>query len=391
MTVDRDTELWRESEQREKAGGKAVLFLLFVLAALAGGAYVAAYLTASDKVPRGTTVAGVAVGGHTQDEAVALLERELATTVATPIDVTVGDLSRGVVPETAGLSVDYEASIEAAGRATQLVARVAVGLLHRGRRPRRGGGRRRAHPGGVPRRARRRGRATRPRGCGRPRLRPRQGDPAPRGHRPRPRRRRRSRSTPRSWSTRRTGRRCPSRWCRCPPRSTTPTSATPSTSFANPAMSAPVVLTFGDARVRLTPTRVRRRPVARAAGRCPGAGPRHRPARRPGRRCGLRQWGPGRRHGPARRRAAPGRPGPARGDLRPRGRARRLPGPGHPAPGRARARGRLDGGQAGVHHQGRQGARDHRAGVHVHDVLPLRGVPQHQHRPRGRAGRRHRR
>ena len=115
MTVDRDTELWRESDQREKAGGKAVLFLLFVLAALAGGAYVAAYLTAGDKVPRGTTVAGVAVGGHTQDEAVALLERELATTVATPIDVTVGDLSRGVVPETAGLSVDYEASIEAAG------------------------------------------------------------------------------------------------------------------------------------------------------------------------------------------------------------------------------------------------------------------------------------
>ena len=53
MTVDRDTELWRESDQREKAGGKAVLFLLFVLAALAGGAYVAAYLTAGDKVPRG--------------------------------------------------------------------------------------------------------------------------------------------------------------------------------------------------------------------------------------------------------------------------------------------------------------------------------------------------
>ena len=93
MTVDRDTELWRESDQREKAGGKAVLFLLLGLAALAGGAYVAAYLTAGDKVPRGTTVAGVAVGGHTQDEAVAAAASASSpTTVATPIDVTVGDL-----------------------------------------------------------------------------------------------------------------------------------------------------------------------------------------------------------------------------------------------------------------------------------------------------------
>ena len=225
MTVDRDTELWREPEQREKAGGKAVLFLLLVLAALAGGAYVAAYLAAGDKVPRGTTVAGVAVGGHTQDDAVALLERELATDGrhADRRDRRRPQSRRGArdrrpVRRLRGLD-------RGGGAAAQLVARVALGLLHRGRRPRRGGDRRRAHPGGVPHRARRRGRATRPRGCGRSRLRPRQGHPAPRRAPPstptppaRP-------STRRSWSTRRTGRRCPSRWCRCRPRSTTPTSA----------------------------------------------------------------------------------------------------------------------------------------------------------------------
>ncbi|MGI8645564.1 MAG: hypothetical protein ACR2JD_04500, partial [Nocardioides sp.] len=66
MTVDKDTTLWREPEQREKAGGRAVLFLLLVLVALVGGAYVAAYLTAGDKIPRGTTVAGVDVGGRSQ-------------------------------------------------------------------------------------------------------------------------------------------------------------------------------------------------------------------------------------------------------------------------------------------------------------------------------------
>ena len=48
------------------------------------------------------------------------------------------------------------------------------------------------------------------------------------------------------------------------------------------------------------------------------------------------------------------------------------------------------GGGGGIHHQGRAGAEDRGGGLDVHDVLPLRRLPQHQHRPRDGADRRHR-
>ena len=83
--------------------------------------------------------------------------------------------------------------------------------------------------------------------------------------------------------------------------------------FANPAMSAPVVLTFGGARVRLTPRAVRRRPVARSrsdGALVPVLDTERLDALVAG--AGLRQRGPGRRHGAAGRRAAPGGAGPSR-------------------------------------------------------------------------------
>ena len=67
-----------EQRGREKPGGRVVVLLLLGLALLAGGAYAAAYLAAGDRVPRGTTVAGVEIGGMTPDEAIEELETELA-------------------------------------------------------------------------------------------------------------------------------------------------------------------------------------------------------------------------------------------------------------------------------------------------------------------------
>jgi vancomycin resistance protein YoaR len=100
---------------REKPGGRVVLLLLLVLALLFGGAYAAAYAGAGDKVPRGTTVAGVEVGGMTPDDAVAALEKGLAARVDAPIDLMVDGETLSVSPADAGLAVDYEASIAAAG------------------------------------------------------------------------------------------------------------------------------------------------------------------------------------------------------------------------------------------------------------------------------------
>ena len=103
--------------------------------------------------------------------------------------------------------------------------------------------------------------------------------------------------------------------------------------FANPAMSAPVTLRFGSASARLTPGEyagaialepqggvlvpVLRPDKARPAAQC--AGGRRR------RRCRCDRA--------TRRREPPGHPGEARRDLRARGRAQHLPRPGHQAAG----------------------------------------------------------
>ena len=100
---------------REKAGGRVVLLLLLGLALLFGGGYAAAYVGAGDKVPRGTTVAGVDVGGQTPEQAVRTLEEGLADRADEPIAVVVDGEPLTVSPDDAGLEVDYEASIDAAG------------------------------------------------------------------------------------------------------------------------------------------------------------------------------------------------------------------------------------------------------------------------------------
>ncbi|HET8959710.1 peptidoglycan binding domain-containing protein, partial [Nocardioides sp.] len=110
------------SEQdRENEGGRVVLFLLLGLVVLFGAGYAAAYAVAGDNVPRGTTIAGVEVGGRSKEAAVAALERGLAERSTAPIPISVDDGTvdsvaiESVDPVAAGLSVDYPASVEAAG------------------------------------------------------------------------------------------------------------------------------------------------------------------------------------------------------------------------------------------------------------------------------------
>jgi vancomycin resistance protein YoaR len=112
-------ELFEGNEQRERAGGRVVLVLILVLALLLAGGYAAAALAAGDKVPRGTTVAGVDIGGLTQEEAEQRLEEGLDDRVDAPIQVSVdGADPVPLDPATAGLSVDYAASVADAGGET---------------------------------------------------------------------------------------------------------------------------------------------------------------------------------------------------------------------------------------------------------------------------------
>ena len=90
--------------------------MLLALVLLLGGGYAAAYVVAGDKVPRGTTIAGVDVGGRTQAEAVAGARGRACPSgrprrSRSPSTATTEEVD----PEQAGLAVDYAASVEAAG------------------------------------------------------------------------------------------------------------------------------------------------------------------------------------------------------------------------------------------------------------------------------------
>jgi vancomycin resistance protein YoaR len=78
-------------------------------------AYGVLFALAGDRVPRGTTVEGVAIGGLTTAAAEDRLRETLEPRSRDPIVVTGDGSSRPVDPSDAGLSVDFAASVAAAG------------------------------------------------------------------------------------------------------------------------------------------------------------------------------------------------------------------------------------------------------------------------------------
>lgn len=107
MTADRPASTRRKRIAASVAGGVVVL---------AGAAYVAGYAVAGDSVPRQVTVAGVDVGGMDRDQAEQTLREQLEPRGQEPVLLTIGeDLEVPVVPAEAGLSVDYDATVDATG------------------------------------------------------------------------------------------------------------------------------------------------------------------------------------------------------------------------------------------------------------------------------------
>ncbi|WP_435771873.1 VanW family protein [Nocardioides sp. SYSU DS0651] len=106
--------------KRERPGGKVVVAVVVALVLLAGGGYAAAYAVAGDKVPRGTSISGVDVGGQSRADAIEELEESFADRASQPIEVSVAadgveDRTATLTPDEVGLSVDYAASVDAAG------------------------------------------------------------------------------------------------------------------------------------------------------------------------------------------------------------------------------------------------------------------------------------
>lgn len=84
------------------------------LGVLGGIAYGADYVTSQGEVPRGTTVGGIAIGGMAKEDAISTLQKQLKLT--DQVTVTAGERTATFSPEAAGLSVDWNETIRAAGK-----------------------------------------------------------------------------------------------------------------------------------------------------------------------------------------------------------------------------------------------------------------------------------
>lgn len=91
---------------------------IFVAAALGllALAYFIDLAMSSGKVPRGVTVAGVSVGGITRVAAEQRLREQLEPRLSHPITLEAGDVNATLNPARAGLTLDWPATVEQAGK-----------------------------------------------------------------------------------------------------------------------------------------------------------------------------------------------------------------------------------------------------------------------------------
>ncbi|ADB34537.1 VanW family protein [Kribbella flavida DSM 17836] len=83
-------------------------------------AYGAAFALTGDKVPGDTTVLGISLGGLSEQEAKAKLQAGIKDRLNLPIKVKAGKTTYEVTPADAGLSLDVDATVEAAGAGRSL-------------------------------------------------------------------------------------------------------------------------------------------------------------------------------------------------------------------------------------------------------------------------------
>jgi vancomycin resistance protein YoaR len=99
----------------EDEGGFVVLLLLLGLLVLAGAGYLTAGVVAGDKVPRGTSVAGIEIGGLSPEDASRLLQERLSPRLRAPFTVSIGGVTQQITPEQAGIAVDYSGTVARTG------------------------------------------------------------------------------------------------------------------------------------------------------------------------------------------------------------------------------------------------------------------------------------
>src|SRR5690625_2852173 len=94
----------RKTRRRLIVGASAVVILI--------AGYVVAAWALADRVPRGTTVADVSIGGMPATDAKAALKDSLASLTEGPIAVTVENIESRLDPQEAGLSFDADSTVD---------------------------------------------------------------------------------------------------------------------------------------------------------------------------------------------------------------------------------------------------------------------------------------
>ncbi len=96
-----------------------------------GGLYLAGLLLAGGDIDAGTTVRGVNIGGLSRAEAVRKLEERLGSAGSRDLAVTVGDREGTVDPRQAGITFDFEETVDRAVRADDIDPFTVIGGLFR--------------------------------------------------------------------------------------------------------------------------------------------------------------------------------------------------------------------------------------------------------------------
>ena len=91
---------------------------LFALIAVAVVFFVVDYVINKDHVPRGSTVAGVDISTLSANQAADKLEKELGNVASKPVALRAGEKASTLVPENAGLSIDWDGTVAQAGKQT---------------------------------------------------------------------------------------------------------------------------------------------------------------------------------------------------------------------------------------------------------------------------------
>ncbi len=99
-------------EDRPKRRWPKVLLIVGSVVVVLGGAYVGAAYALADRVPRGTTVAGVEIGGLSASSAEEKLTEGLSGVSTAAVPVSAQDVSGSLDPATAGLVFDAHATAE---------------------------------------------------------------------------------------------------------------------------------------------------------------------------------------------------------------------------------------------------------------------------------------